>query len=367
LMCVQSLMLHHHTQKRDVMVVAGYRYVTVAAVLVAIILALSPGFGEWQSSNPPIDRTNYHVFGKLDLAGQLHLPVDETTSAGGERGESKSKPPVIVFALGLGLVQQSEAMQDYVRSFNDAGFAVFTFDYATFGASPGLPRHQVHPQSHVRDLKTAISYVKTLDSVDSSRVGLWGNSLGGGHVLLANDSKNSVQAVVSLVPHVNSGLEGMLLTILHNPGPSIVAVCSILAALLQAGLFSIMGKTTYVPLHGEPGSAAMMQNPGDDSGYGKLVANTGPSWHNAATVSSVLGVLFYRPASHLKRIPAAATLIITASNDTLCPAAAARNALQSISNVQYLELPNTTHFDVYDGPVFREVVETSIAFYEKNL
>jgi pimeloyl-ACP methyl ester carboxylesterase len=99
-----------------------------------------------------------------------------------------------------------------------------------------------------------------------------------------------------------------------------------------------------------------MQNPGDDAGYGKLVAATsvGPTWRNAATVSSVLGVVFYRPASQLPRILSAVpTLVITASNDTLCPAAAARNALQWIPNAQYLELPNANHFDVYDGPIFR--------------
>jgi alpha-beta hydrolase superfamily lysophospholipase len=356
-----------------------YRSATVTAAIVAIILALSPGFGEWQSANPPIARTNYHIFGTAGLAGQLHLPPPiETTPVKKEdekdmdaKEATQSKPPVIVFALGMGLVQESEAMQRFVRAYNHAGFAVFTFDYATFGASQGLPRHQVHPQSHVRDLKAAIRYVKTLNSIDSSRVGLWGTSLGGGHVLLANASNKKedlVQAVVSLVPHVNSGLEGVLLTIWRNPGPSFVALCSIFAALLEAGLFAVVGKTTYIPLHGEPGSAAMMQNPGDDAGYGKLVASAGPSWRNAATVSSVLGVLFYRPASQLSPTPTAVpTLIIAASNDTLCPAAAARNALRLIPNAQYRELPNTNHFDVYDGPVFTDVVDTSIAFYKKHL
>lgn len=331
------------------------KYLTFAAALVAIILALSPGFDEWQSSNPKVDRSKYHIFGRsLGLAGQLHLPDDTVV-----------KPPVIVVALGLGLVQESQAMQNFVDAYKQAGFAVFTFDYATFGASLGLPRHQVHPQNHIRDLNAAIAYVKTLDSaVDVHRVGLWGSSLGGGHVLMAND-KESVRAVVSLVPHVASGFEGIVNTVLNNPGPSIVALCSISAALLEAAIFSIIGKTTYIPLHGEPGSAAMMQNPGDDEGYGKLVANT-VQWNNAATVSSVLAVLLYRPLNQIETLTPAATLIVTASDDTLCSAAAAKRAAQMME-AQYLELPHAQHFDIYDGKLFEEVVDASISFYKKHL
>lgn len=56
-----------------------------------------------------------------------------------------------------------------------AGYNVFTFDYSGYGTSEGVPS----PEGIVRDAMAAIRFVKSRPDVDSNRLVLFGQSLGG--------------------------------------------------------------------------------------------------------------------------------------------------------------------------------------------
>ena len=199
-------------------------------VVIAIALRNAPGApmhtyfaDERTTKEAPKDQPSFSVNaqgvvrfvggdGITRLTGHIHHREqnDDTTA------------PVVIMAHGLGYSADC-GLTPFIEAFQEAGFAVFTFDYATLGASDGFPRHEVFPQRQVGDLQAAVTAVAQHGDqlgVDSSRIVLWGTSLGGGHVISAaatlHDRPSMIRAVVSLVPNLGSPLESALGVSLNN-------------------------------------------------------------------------------------------------------------------------------------------------------
>jgi pimeloyl-ACP methyl ester carboxylesterase len=264
-------------------------------------------------------------------------------------------------------------LEPFVEAFTSAGFAALTFDYATFGSSDGLPRHQVDPNQQVADFQEAITFLKQNTkklNIDITKLGILGISLGGGHSLVVASQDPSIRAVAALVPHVASGAEsvgGALMTMsqFRLMLPGLLQVMH--GALKWAFMGVVYGQPWYLPLHGPPGSAALMQNPGDDEGYASLLpAKNEYSWRNAATAGSGLKIMGYRPMNSVSKI-SSPTLLIAAEHDTLCPAKEVEKAAKLIPNADLLVFPGAGHFDIFHGKFQAEVLATTIKFYQKHL
>jgi cephalosporin-C deacetylase-like acetyl esterase len=65
---------------------------------------------------------------------------------------------------------------------------VLAYHHRNFGDSDGEPRQELDPWMQVRDYRNAITFVQTLDGVDPERIGIWGTSYAGGHVLVVADA-----------------------------------------------------------------------------------------------------------------------------------------------------------------------------------
>jgi len=87
----------------------------------------------------------------------------------------------------------------FAEVFAAAGLNALVFDNRNFGASDGEPRQEIDPWQQVRDYRHAITYAGTLDDVDSTRIGVWGSSYSGGHVLVLGAIDRRVKAVVAQV------------------------------------------------------------------------------------------------------------------------------------------------------------------------
>ncbi|KAL7563903.1 hypothetical protein ACA910_008036 [Epithemia clementina (nom. ined.)] len=341
-------------------------------------------------------------------------------------------PPVVIMAHGLGLIQDF-GLQPFIQAFLGMDLAVVTFDYPTFGASSGLPRHDIYPAQNYKYIQRIITYLQHQQqqqqsnqdqdhdmvpaSVDATRVALWGTSLGGGHVLDCatqcfprdgNDDgdggghQNPIKAVVANVPHVQSALETVLEMLWSDPMLYLPGLCRVVLAVLKQWAWQLVAlvplqqekqqqqnqhKAWYLPITGPPGSCAILQNQGDEQGYTSLVRQSSINvidddnddnddntnnyyWRNAATASSVLRLLAYRPLNNfspsynynnLQQGPPP-TLLVAAQDDTLCPLHAVQKAAQKLMSLsspspssshttkqahQLVILPNAGHFDVY--------------------
>jgi hypothetical protein len=93
-------------------------------------------------------------------------------------------------------------MPHYAEFFVDAGLACLLFDYRCLGASGGEPRQHLDPNAQIEDYKNAISFVQTLPEADPERIGIWGISYSGGHVLCVGATDPRVKCIVSTIPVV---------------------------------------------------------------------------------------------------------------------------------------------------------------------
>ena len=80
------------------------------------------------------------------------------------------------------------------------------YDNRGFGASdtgPNAPRHEIIPSEQIDDYKDAITYAQSREEVDASKIGVWGSSYSGGHVLWVGAVDRRVKCVLSQVPCVD--------------------------------------------------------------------------------------------------------------------------------------------------------------------
>ena len=423
---------------------------SIVIVVVAVIVALSMtiikpevpeyvpfNLQEFQANCPSKYNSKVVRFvggdGITMLTGRIYLPTTSPTSKTEEDNNVESSssstsnntssllPPIVIMAHGMGLIQDN-GLYPFVEAFLNENMAVFTFDYATFGASDGLPRHRIYPNSHVNDILAAINHITTggggesnnnndvdeewRNLVDTSRIGLWGTSLGGGHVLIVqaklmqlNQEESRLKAVISQVPHIASGFESIIGSLLYTtPRETFMGVVLYVLGLIQwlINLVFYQNNTSssYFPIVGQPGTAAMMQNYGDYDGYmsnlaptvekaGVAYSNTNYGWKNSATTESGLHLLMYRPLSFLlgndvgngngndgnNGNDGPPILLIAAEYDTLCPAKYVQRAQQHLGTkrAKLVTLKNVGHFDAYQGNALQDILNVQVPFLKNHL
>src|SRR3954467_5719036 len=125
------------------------------------------------------------------LRGWLYVPDDATGPA-----------PAIVMCHGYSAVKEL-FLDAYAEVFCEAGFAALVYDNRCLGASDGEPRQEIDPWAQVNDYRHAISYARTREEVDGERIGIWGSSYSGGHVLVVGAIDRRVKCVACQVPLIS--------------------------------------------------------------------------------------------------------------------------------------------------------------------
>jgi len=116
-----------------------------------------------------------------------------------------TKPPWPLVAMAHGWAAVKEMNLDlFAAAISDAGLAALVFDHRGFGASSGLAG-DIDPELQIADYRAALSYAAELPEVDSNRLGVWGTSYSGGHVLRIAESDERVRAAVAQVPTISGG------------------------------------------------------------------------------------------------------------------------------------------------------------------
>jgi dienelactone hydrolase len=168
---------------------------------------------------PPIEIESRHVDIWSDgtrLSGDLFFPAGS---------ESDDKLPAVILCHGWGGVRW-HLNQAYAPHFAAAGYVVLTFDYRGWGDSdsrlilkekmPKLDkskeatvrvqavRELVDPLDQTEDIINCLNFISGESRVDTKRIGLWGTSYGGGHVLYVAAHDKRVKCIVSQVPSMDS-------------------------------------------------------------------------------------------------------------------------------------------------------------------
>lgn len=131
-----------------------------------------------------------------ELSGVLALPEGATGPV-----------PVVVMGGGWCYVKEI-VLPHYAKGILATGAAVLMFDYRNFGESSGERRQHIDPWEQIEDFRNAVSFVETLPEIDPNRIGVWGISYAGGHVIAVAAIDSRVKLAVSNIPVVN-GYENM--------------------------------------------------------------------------------------------------------------------------------------------------------------
>ncbi len=135
----------------------------------------------------------------------MFTPIEFKSSGALCRG--RLYPPKAGEANGAGIViahglcgTMDSGLFAYAEAFAAAGFHALVFDYRGFGESDGTPRQFVSVPHQIKDWQQAIGFLRRHDNVDASRIGLWGVSFSGGHVVHLAHDDTKIRAVVAQVP-----------------------------------------------------------------------------------------------------------------------------------------------------------------------
>src|SRR6201994_4686471 len=119
------------------------------------------------------------------------------------RPDGGGDAPLLVMAHGLGGVRTMR-LPAYAERFAAAGYACLVFDYRNFGDSEGAPRQLLDVRRQLQDWTVAAAFARTLPGIDPRRIGLWGTSFSGGHVIATAAWVPGIAAVVAQCPFTDS-------------------------------------------------------------------------------------------------------------------------------------------------------------------
>lgn len=198
-------------------------------------------------------------------------------------------------------------LSNFAERFSAAGFITLVFDYRYFGDSEGEPRSQSFPHEHIEDYRNAITWISDLPEVDSNRIGIWGTSYSGGHVLHIAAFDKRVKAVVSQVPAVN--VWNMSLR-LDRPDKFFQN----LGFLMQDRVARYKtGAVNYIKVVAPDGEPSAIPVPEAYDWFMNVGSPIAPNWQNQVTVESLEKSLEYDPAGPIHLISPTPLLMIVAA------------------------------------------------------
>ena len=265
--------------------------------------------------------------------------------------------PCVVLAHGFGAVKEGGPIRTAER-FAAEGYAGLAFDYRYFGQSGGELRQLLSVKRQLEDWRAAIALAKTLDGVDPDRIGLWGSSYSGGHVMALAAEDPSIKAAISQSPHTD-GIKTLV-----NLGPA--GMARLTFAGLRDLAFAALGRGAYsIPIVGPPGSIGAMTTPDAEPGYDAMY-DDGFEWQNEFTPRAALELPLYSPGRRAKDV-SCPLLVQVCSDDAIAPPAPAIEAASAAPNGELVTYAGVGHFDIYRGDTFERAAADQIDFLNRHL
>jgi fermentation-respiration switch protein FrsA (DUF1100 family) len=265
------------------------------------------------------------------LVGWLYVPKEM------KQGEKRA---TIVMAHGWSAVKEMY-LDDFAAKFSSGGFVVLVFDYRNFGDSEGEPRGHIDPHMQHEDYRNAITWASLQPMVDASRIGIWGSSYSGAHVIHLAAFDRRVKCAVAQVPLVNATDNFRRLVRADNWGG--------LHAWLAADRAEeyTTGKINYLPVVAEQGKPSALPTQDSYDWFIKVGQTRAPKWENRQTVRSLELALEYNPAANINLISPTPFMMIVAENDVLTPTDLAIEAYGRAREPKQLVILPGGHFDAY--------------------
>jgi fermentation-respiration switch protein FrsA (DUF1100 family) len=269
-----------------------------------------------------------------DCVGWLYLPDDVPEG---------QKLPAIVMANAITAVKEM-VLPVYAERFAAAGFADLAFDFRYLGASGGEPRYRISAADQIDDLRNAISWLGTRPEIDPNRIGAWGASFGGAHVLYLASFDKRLKAAVSSVPSMRA-----VDTMIHFMGREGLGKVQGFLGWDRSARYQ-SGQVTTMKAVSDGSENAMLPNPEANAFFPRLGSTIAPSWRNEVTVESVERLIEYDPAVGLDLISPTPLLMVVAEQDQSQPAEVSTAAFARIGEPKRLVTVAAGHTAMLEQP-----------------
>ena len=285
----------------------------------------------------------------LLCSGWLYLPDDY---------EPGQKAPGIVMANAISAIKEI-TLPGYAERFAAAGYAVLVFDYRHYGCSEGTPRNHLDPHEQQQDVRNAVTWLRAQPEIDPDRIGGWGVSLGGVHMLHAGAYDRRLKAVVSVATGLNT-LENMMGI------PGLQGFLRILNAD-HDHRFHTNEDAHYLPAVSMPGKGGVMAIEEANDFYTEAMNSYAPCYENRITTASVENLIADHSAEAIHLISPTPLLMIHGEKD-LIPPDAVRAVFARAGDPKKLIVLDCLHTDLYvREPWVTQAADAAIEWFDRYL
>lgn len=282
-------------------------------------------------------------------AGRLYVPD----------GERRAR--AIVLAHGLCGTADS-GLYEMAEGFAQNGFHALVFDFRNFGKSGGNKRQHISVPMQREDWQAALDCVRSLENIDPDRVGLWGFSFSGGHVLYTACDNASVGAVVSQAPIMDVHLSFVLGDLWRGEKATQALQKQISGNLLR---FMTGRKTGYVPAVPEGDAHPAVLNAPEAPEY---LAIAGPSFENRISIDSFFsGRLEKNNPTELSDALTTPTLIQVGAKDEMSPQEPIHTFVRRTGPLVSASSYDCGHFGMLRGQLRRRAINDAVAHFDRFL
>lgn len=276
------------------------------------------------------------------------------------QGEGGSRP-AIVMAHGFSATKEMY-LDDFAEAFHAGGFDVLVYDNRGFGASDG-PEDELDPWQQIEDYRDAITWFSGQEGVDADRIGVWGSSYSGGHVLVVAALDRRVKCVVSQAMLV-SGLDGARRLIRSDTWDALRGMFDADRAARLAGEPPVKMPVVFTDSPDEP--SALPTQDSHDFFLGPILERA-TTWRNLVTLRSVERFTEYEPGTYIERISPTPLLMVVAKNDVLTPTDLSIEAYGRAREPKKLLILPGGHFDAYTGAAFEISAPAQLEWFQTHL
>lgn len=243
---------------------------------------------------------------------------------------SGAQLPLVIATHGLSGIIDLD-LRHYAAAFTAAGFACLAYDHRNWGRSAGEPRGESDPWRQVADLREAISFARTLPEIDPDRIGLWGTSYAGGHVMTVTALDRRVRATVSQVPLISGSR----------------TFDAWVPAAKREKFLARLAADRDARHRGEAAATSPAALPDSETHEWVRHSDVAGRYDNALTIRSFDLIRTYEPIDFAPRVAPTPLLMIVAGNDVQTPTAWQHEAFALMGEPKQLVEIDCRHYDVY--------------------
>jgi fermentation-respiration switch protein FrsA (DUF1100 family) len=249
--------------------------------------------------------------------------------------------PTIVMCHGYSAVKENY-LDTFAEVFAAAGLAALVYDNRCLGESDGEPRQEIDPWAQVNDFRDAITFAQSLPEVDANRIGIWGSSYSGAHVLVVGAVDRRVKCVVSQVPLISGHRNARRLI-----RADMIAAVQGMCAADRADRYAGKAPQMIAVVSNDPAVPCALPTPDSYEWFTETAKLRAPNWRNEVTLKSIEMFLDYEPGAYLEFISPTPAKLILAAGDHLTVVDEALAAYNRMLEPKSLTLLSGGHFDAY--------------------